>query len=381
MGEVLLAIDVGGSTSRAYLVDRMGNCLGHGRNRGGNPASNNPDFAAASIIAAVEGAVADAGGGPFDITIAQIALAGPEAHVARAKLEEAFRRLGLSGAIVFAGDLLAMFASVTPAMDGYCVVAGTGAGAIRIRGGAIDRVVDLAGWQLGDLGSGYWLGHEAAKAAAAEMEGRGEPTALTGALLEALNIPRPRDLLPSPLRGGWRQPGGGGQRTPSVWPTPAPNPSPQGGGEPTVPLGEASIQGRSAALRLFIDAIYALRPIELARFAPLVIAHRGDAVADRLIAEAERYLTRDFSIAFDRSMPGPVVLGGGVIAHLTGLPTAIDEVIRAAGLKSDIRTVTDGSVGAIVLALRATGVPVDEAMLNRVAISVAEHGRKSDAAV
>ena len=74
------------------------------------------------------------------------------------------------------------------AMDGYCVVAGTGAGAIRIRGGEIDRVVDLAGWQLGDLGSGYWLGHEAAKAAVAEMEGRGPATALTPALLEALSI-------------------------------------------------------------------------------------------------------------------------------------------------------------------------------------------------
>jgi len=325
MGEVLLAIDVGGSTSRAYLVDRAGNCLGQGRSRGGNPASNNPDFAAASIIAAVEAAAADAGGGPLDIVIAQIALAGPQAHVALARLEAAFGKLGLSGPIVFAGDLLAMFASITPAMQGYCVVAGTGAGAIRIRGGEIDRVVDLAGWQLGDLGSGYWLGHEAAKAAVAEMEGRGEATALTPALLEALSIPD----------------------------------------------GGAGVQGRPLPLRLFIDAVYALRPIELARFAPLVIAHRGDAVADRLIAEAERYLARDFAIAFDPAMPGPVVLGGGVIAHLRGLPGAIGEVIRAAGQVPDIRTVTDGSVGAIVLALRAVGVRVDEAMLRRIAASVA----------
>ncbi|MEO8884018.1 MAG: BadF/BadG/BcrA/BcrD ATPase family protein [Devosia sp.] len=335
MGEVLLAIDVGGSTSRAYLVDQTGTCLGHGRSRGGNPASNNPDFAASSMIAAVEAAVADAGGRPFDIIIAQIALAGPEVHVARAKLEQAFRRLGLSGAIVFAGDLLAMFASVTPAMDGYCVVAGTGAGAVRILGGEIDRVVDLAGWQLGDLGSGYWLGHEAAKAAAAEMEGRGAPTALTPALLDVLKIP----------------------------------------------TGEGGAQGRSMALRLFIDAIYALRPIELARFAPLVIAHRGDAIADGLLAQAERYLASDFAIAFDPSVPGPVVLGGGVIAHLSGLPGAIGEVIHAAGLAPDIRTVTDGSVGAIVLALRAIGVPVDATMLDRIAVSVAGRNARSGVSV
>ena len=65
--KALLAIDVGGSTSRAYLVDTTGRCLGHGRNRGGNPASNTPDLAASAIIFAVEAAVADAGREPLDI--------------------------------------------------------------------------------------------------------------------------------------------------------------------------------------------------------------------------------------------------------------------------------------------------------------------------
>lgn len=332
MRKVLLAIDVGGSTSRAYLVDAAGTCLGQGRSRGGNPASNTPDLAASAIIAAVEAAVADAGGGPFEITVAQIALAGPQVHVALARLEDSFRSLGLTGRIVFAGDLLAMFASATPATDGYCIVCGTGAGAMRIRGGEIDRVVDLAGWQLGDLGSGYWLGHEAAKAAVADMEGRGEPTALTPALLAALSIP----------------------------------------------AGEGGMQGRSMPLRLFIDAIYALRPIELARFAPLVIAQRGDGIADALLAQSERFLAHDFAVAFDASVPGPVVLGGGVIAHLRGLPDTIGDVIRAAGLVPDIRFVTDGSAGAIVLALRATGVPVDAAMLETIVASVA--GRSAKAA-
>ncbi len=331
MRKVLLAIDVGGSTTRAYLVDPEGNCLGQGRSRGGNPASNTPELAASAMIAAVEAAVADAGGGPFDIVIAQIALAGPQVHVAVARLEAAFRSLGMTGEIVFAGDLLAMFASATPATEGYCVVCGTGAGCIRIRGGEINRVVDLAGWQLGDLGSGYWLGHEAAKAAVAEMEGRGPATALTPAVLQNMGIPS----------------GGDG------------------------------VQGRPMELRLFIDGIYALRPIELARFAPLVVAQRGDAVADSLVAQAERYLATDFATAFDPTLPGPVVLGGGVIAHLTGLPGAIGDVIRGSGATPDIRFVTDGSAGAIVLALRATGVVVDAAMLERIAASVAAKSAKA----
>jgi glucosamine kinase len=218
----------------------------------------------------------------------------------------------------------AMFASATPAMDGYCLIAGTGAGAVRIRGGEVERVVDLAGWLLGDLGSGYWLGHEAAKAAVAHMEGRGEPTALTQALLEALSISS----------------------------------------------SDSQKQGRPMPLRLFIDGIYALRPIELARFAPIVIKHRGDAVADALVARAETYLIGDFATAFDRAVQGPVVLGGGVMPHLTGVPTGISAIIRAAGQVPDIRLAADGSVGAVVLALRTIGASVDAVMLATIAESI-----------
>jgi glucosamine kinase len=326
MPHALLAIDVGGSTSRAYLVDTAGRCLGQGRDRGGNPASNDPEFAASSIISAVEAAVADAGGGPFDIIVAQIALAGVQERVALARLETAFRAAGLTGPIVFAGDLLAMFASITPATSGYCVVAGTGAGAVRIRAGEMERVVDAAGWLLGDRGSGYWLGLQAAKAALAELEGYGERTVLTPALLEAFDI---------------------------QW------------------SGEQK-HGRPMHLRALIDAVYALRPIELARFAPLVVAHRSDPVAAKLIAEAERHLVTDFATVFDAEMPGPIALGGGVMPYLTGVATGIAEIVRAAGHTPDVHLVADGGVGAIVLAMRTMGITVDEAMFRSIAASVSE---------
>src|SRR5690606_4754753 len=121
--------------------------------------------------------------------LALIAMAGPRVHVAQARLEQAFARLGLTGPLLFTGDLQAMLASVTSSLDGYCIVCGTGAGAVRQRNGAIEAVVDASGWLLGDAGSGFWLGHQAARAATADLEGRGEKTALTGALLAALDIP------------------------------------------------------------------------------------------------------------------------------------------------------------------------------------------------
>lgn len=327
MNTVLLAIDVGGSTSRASLVDRSGRCLGQGRSRGGNPASNTPELAAESIIAAVAAALADARLGEVDIALALIALAGPRVHVAEARLEAAFRGFGLSGPLVFAGDLEALLASVSAAEDGYCIVCGTGAGAVRIRNGKIERVADAAGWLLGDLGSGFWLGHQAVRAVTAALEGRGEATMLTPAVLEALAIEVPE----------------GKQTTP-----------------------------RPLALQKLIDAVYALRPIELARLAPVVIAQRHDPVAARLLAEAERYLLDDFSMIYDRDMPGPVALGGGIVGHLSGLSDAVAEVIRAAGHSPNIRLVVDGSVGAMVMALRAYGEMVDEARLQAIVDSVAK---------
>jgi hypothetical protein len=134
-------------------------------------------------------------------------------------------------------------------------------------------------------------------------------------------------------------------------------------------------------LRLFIDAIYALRPIELARFAPIVIAHRTDPVAAALLAQAETYLVTDFTTAFDPAIPGPIALGGGVIPHLTGVPEKIAGVVRAAGHAPEIHVVGDGSVGAIILAMRAVGITVDETMFSAIAASVRERMTAATTAV
>ena len=335
MVEALLAIDIGGSTSRATLVDKRGNCLGQGKSGGGNPGSTPPDQAAAAVIAAAEAAVADFGG-PLDIALALLAMAGPRANAEEGRIEEAFRNLGLSGPLVFSGDLNALLPSVTAATSGYCVVCGTGSGAVRIRDGEIVGVADAAGWLLGDLGSGYWLGHQAAIAVTAALEGRGPRTALTKAVLDTLRIPLG---------------------------------------------GNNAVDGRPMPLRLLVDAVYSMRPIELANFAPLVIAHRTDEVAARLLAQSERYLVADFEMVFDPGMSGPVVLGGSIAPHLSALPTAIAEVMAAAGHKPDIRLSGDGSVGAAVLAMRHLGVAVDEAMQKAVAASVSAHAKRAAAPV
>lgn len=325
MTTALLAIDVGGSTSRASLVDTTGRCLGQGRNRGGNPGSNPPVEAAAAVVAAAESAVAQAGAA-LDIKVAMLAMAGVRNPETLRLMEEGFRRLGLSGPMVMTGDTHAMLPSVSAAKHGYCIFSGTGSGAVKIRDGEVETVADAAGYLIGDLGSGYWLGHHAAIAVTSELDGRGPATALTRAVLDTLNIEITHDF---------------------------------------------AFDGRPTPLRHFIDAVYAMRPIELAKFAPLVIANREDPVAAALLRQAEAFLLQDFRKIFDPDVRGPVVLGGSVAAHLTGLPAGIAEVLNAAGHTPDIRLAGDGAVGAAVLALRHEGIAVDEAMLQRITASMA----------
>lgn len=324
----LLAIDVGGSTSRATVIDYSGNCLGQGRSGGGNPGSNPPEAAAAAIIAAARAAVAEAGA-KLDIKVAMLAVAGPRNAEVQRRLDEAFRAMGLTGPLVMTGDTQAMLPSVTASLDGYCIFAGTGSGAVRVKDGEVESVVDAVGYLIGDLGSGYWLGHHAAIAVAAALEGRGPQTVLTAAVLGALGI-EVSDKI--------------------------------------------AFDGRPQSLREFIDAIYgSMRPIELARFAPLVLANAHDAVAADLLARSEQFLLDNFRHVFSPDMPGPVVLGGSVATHLGGLPDAVAEVLRDAGHTPDIHLTGDPSVGAAVLALRHEGVAVDEALRARIAASIAGH--------
>ena len=128
------------------------------------------------------------------------------------------RPSALDAPLVHESDLLATYCSGTHRPDGYAVVAGTGAGAIRLERGRQVAVADGLGWLLGDEGSGFWIGHRVVRAALADLDGRGPATGLTPLVLARLGVP-------GVVRG--RGPGAGAGRgarrsTPthrSGWPT------------------------------------------------------------------------------------------------------------------------------------------------------------------
>ncbi len=310
----LIAVDAGGTSTRAVVLTPEGVCRGYAAAGSGNPISSGPDHAAREVAGAVRSALHHAGGGGADGTTV-LAMAGARTHASTDWITAALREIGVEGRIVLESDLLATFCSGAWEPDGYAVVAGTGSAAIRVRDGRQDLSADGLGWLVGDDGSGFWIGRRVVRAVAAQLDRRGPDTELTPRLLAALDIPNDASAGPD---------------------------------------GD----GRPEALRLLLEAVYGLRPIELARFAPLVFAAGADPIAESIVADARTALHTTLSAIDTRSVRGPAVCGGSVLGVL-GL-----SVHGLSGV-TEVRTVPDGAVGAAVLALRDNGVPVDRDVFER----------------
>ncbi|WP_167006279.1 BadF/BadG/BcrA/BcrD ATPase family protein [Mumia sp. ZJ430] len=332
---VLLAVDAGGTSTRAVVVDTSGRTLGYGRAGGGNPVSSGPGDAAESLSTAVQGAIAGAGADPSTIASTTIAMAGAATHLAaddprNRVLVDALAACGIHAPLALRSDLLAMYCAGTPALDGYAMVAGTGAAAIRVRDGVVGHVVDGMGWLLGDAGSGFSIGHAVTRAVVADLDGRGPATPMTPALLERLGLSA-------------------------------------AAGTATTATGP-----RLPVLEELVDVVYAMRPVRLAQFAPLAFADPADPVARAIVDETTTALSRTIVAAIDQDVDGPLVLGGSVLLRQETAARAVEKAWRARGRTGSAHLVEEGTAGAAVLALRESGATVDEAVFARVVRSLAD---------
>ena len=328
----ILAIDAGGTSSRAVLFDVNGECRGFGRAGGGNPTAVGIAAAVDALGLAVERALGGTASGSAADSFVVVALAGTATAPFLALLDARLAHLGLHGRSVIEPDLLGTFCSGTSDHHGYAVIAGTGAIAARVVDGHIHTVKGGSGWLLGDTGSGFWIGQQIARAVVASLDGLGPSTALTPLLLTATGIE------------------GTGVRS----------------------------RGRSEELSQLMRELYALRPVELARFAPLAfeaVEHgdiasetRPDVVARDILEVAASAIARLLAAAVESGVEpdvkpevdGCVVLGGSVLAAgLARAPDIFTHRLRAAAGGFELVTVEDGVVGAAVLALRHLGREVD----------------------
>lgn len=319
-----VAVDAGGTSTRCVVVASGGCCLGYSAAGRGNPVSAGVDLAVQSFGDCIGQALVRAGVAGESIDAVVFSMAGGIVGQEMTAFVARLRAMGIDRRPVVKGDLLGSFCSGTPELGGYALICGTGAGAARIEGGAIVAVGDSLGWLLGDNGSGFWIGRRVARAAFADMDGSGPETALTTRLLEQLGLP------------------GDGRSEQRGWAHCYPRPS-----------------SMEQALRL----IYAMRPVEVSQFSRLAFGV-DDPVARRIVADAAAALARTLTGVVAPEVAGPVVMNGGVVSQN---PDFVAAVRAAADVPAtEYVTVTDGVVGAAVLALRELGETVGELVFDTI---------------
>ncbi|ACU74235.1 ATPase BadF/BadG/BcrA/BcrD type [Catenulispora acidiphila DSM 44928] len=395
----VVGLDVGGSQSRAVLATAGGRTLGTGRAGGGNPTVLGAEAAVANIVAALKGALGEVPGERVEACVVGLAgvstlMADPKApHV----LERAWADAGLVCRVRIVSDVTVSFAAGTPSPDGALLVSGTGAVAARMHDRLPARFRDGYGWLLGDEGSGFWIGRQAARAAIAAADGRRPMAALATAVLARLvdqdsvyrepahQDPADQDSesimtpdLPAgttPDRSAGPDPRSRANATHPANPTDPINPTdptdatthatptaahPSARVRPaatgTLPLaasiGEGfTLRGRRRAAEL-VRAV-AAQPAALASLAPLVMSayELGDPAAVRIVAEAAEALVE--SLAGVAPAPGePVVLGGSVLASRSPVFRAVAAAVGRRWPDSPVGLAADGAAGAAWLAAR-----------------------------
>lgn len=311
---LVLGVDAGGTKTRALVTTLSGRRLGKAFAEGANPNSHGVDLAAQRLTEAVTTALDRAGpDARRALAATAIGLAGVSAlaeEPVRARMHTALTRAGVETGAVFTGDDEVAFASGTCEPDGVVLIAGTGAIAARIRARTRTGVADGLGWLVGDAGSGFWIGHRAARASARQLMAGHEAGPLARAVLSHA-LPEGEDLVP---------------------------------------------RERARALA---RALTAAPPIDLAQLAPLVSRafEQGDASATHIVARAAEHLADSVRSVRDPGEPTPVVLAGGVLARSGPVRAAL---VRELSPEAPVVTAGCTVGGAAWTAALRAGLPAQD---------------------
>lgn len=314
----ILAMDAGGTSTRAVVLDTTGRCLGFGRAGTGNPTAAGIDQAIEQLVLAAEHANST-GPRPGPDSLAVVSLAGSTSGAFTSRLAARLATLRFAS-VSLQPDLLGTYYSGTIASEGTALIAGTGAVAGRISEGRLQFTRGGTGWLLGDDGSGFWIGQRVARAVVAALDGLAPATALTELVLTSFGIEQKPE----------------------------------------------SVRGRPSALITLMEKLYALRPVDLARLAPFAFEALHDQAARGILVDAAEAIGRLLAATRSVHDDGPVVLGGSILAAgVRIVPDIFATRLSDASRGAELVSVPDGVVGAAVLGLRHSGVAVDEQLFAR----------------
>ena len=191
---VLLGIDSGGSHTAVVVGDARGRALARAEGPGSAMRPGGAERSAAVILDVARHAAAE-GNVALPATLAVVGAAGAGREPERNALAGALVTAGVAARVDVRGDVEVALTAAFGKAPGILINAGTGSIAYaRDAAGRLHRAGGH-GWQLGDEGSGYWLGHRALAAAARAHDGIEESSTLLERVLVALGLQTFDDLI------------------------------------------------------------------------------------------------------------------------------------------------------------------------------------------
>jgi N-acetylglucosamine kinase-like BadF-type ATPase len=186
-----LGIDGGGTHTRALLISAEGEVLGHGISGPSNP--NNVGFALA--MANWGAAATAAGSNSPDACV--VGSAGVKSVSDMQTLTQATEaaHLGPNGRCAVVNDTEAALAGGLPGRAGIVLIAGTGSFCLGRDTKGVVAHCGGWGWLVDDIGSGFFLGREALRAAVFAADKREPATVLLAFILDHYQVSHPDDLL------------------------------------------------------------------------------------------------------------------------------------------------------------------------------------------
>ena len=185
---IVVGVDGGGSSTRVYVADEQAHVLFKATGEGSAVTPGAEADSAEVLGAMVRNAVIDAEMGHLMPRALVVGVAGVGREAQRIALQQELERLEVADAVVVISDAEAAMEDAFVEGPGILLIAGTGSIAWgRSPAGVMQR---CGGWGpvIGDEGSGAWLGRKALQVIAAAHDGREPETALTGAILTALEL-------------------------------------------------------------------------------------------------------------------------------------------------------------------------------------------------
>ena len=189
-GQFVLAIDGGGTNTRAAVFDLEGRLLGQGAAGPSHPGTRPLRAAKAALSEAAGAARKEAGVRTSQLVFVQACIAGSgdrgeSARGLHRHLHGSFDR----AEVAVESDLRACLWGGLEHPPGVVILAGTGSAAYAEDGEG--RRFRVGGWgsDFGDEGSAFALARRGLQAASKSLDGRGRPTILVESFLETLECP------------------------------------------------------------------------------------------------------------------------------------------------------------------------------------------------